>query len=100
MKREDLKSEFDELVCVFADQEEINIPAQVKIIEDYSLFNLFKMKSVICPPNSQLKIIKQFAIYQNQIDRLILPGCIENIEYNNFTYLKKIEEIQFTGKKK
>ena len=42
LKRKDLKSEFDELVCAFVDQEEINIPAQVKIIEDCSLRKLKK----------------------------------------------------------
>lgn len=76
---------------------EAQIPSDVQIIKTNSFFKHDQISSVIFSENSKLRIIerKSFSSSKN-IQKLVLPSSVENIDSSNFDGLDSLFEVRIS----
>ena len=99
-KPQEKPDEFSILYYAKNDLEEALVPSQVQIVNNWSFTMNTKLKTVIFPENSKLKVIKSDAFGYSSIQRLVLPASLEEISKGCFNYVKNLVKIEVSPKNK
>lgn len=98
-KNDENSDTFDVLHLATFNITEAQIPPSIKIIKTHSLYKHNQIKSVIFSENSELRIIerKSFSSSSN-IQKLVLPPNVEDIDGSCFDCLDSLTDIEFSSK--